>query len=586
MAKEERKPWKSLDPYRNKIFNTEWPTFPQLIQISAERFKNNNCFTDFDGPNGTKRTFTYSQAYENIKKLAAWMTANGIQKGDHVAITGKNSPEWAMTYLAILCASAITIPLDFALHENEVQNLINTAKPKMIFVDDEKYDSISKANPEIKVFSLTPKLADKYCLNLEPPAEVKMNEPPVPEDLAAILFTSGTTGTPKGVMLTHENLISDCFIAQTQLKILPTDTFYALLPIHHAYTMQAAFINPISVGAEIVFGKSMSVSRLLKELNDGHITIMLGVPLLYNKVLAGIKKGIKEKGVFVSAIMGLLMQICYSLKKAFKINLGHKIFMPVLKKASLSTLRVAICGGGPLAPSVFKAYNAAGIDFIQGYGLTETSPIIALNPIEGFKINSVGKYFAPMMQMKILNPNEKGIGEIVVKGPMVMKGYYNMPEETKKVFTEDGFFKTGDLGEIDNENYVILRGRAKNMIVTSGGKNVYPEEIEDSFQLCDSIQQIVVRGYKAENDDTSEEIEALIYPSDTAYEEVGQKRGDNFNSTEIKKKIQEVVDKINKTLQPYARISRIKILDKLLEMTTTQKVKRNYEEQKDTKEEK
>lgn len=578
MAKKERKPWQALDPYRNKVFSTEWPTFPQLIQISAERFKDNNCFTDFDGPNGTKRTFTYSQAYEKIKKLAAWMTANGIQKGDHVALTGKNSPEWAITYLAILCASATTIPLDFALHEKEVQNLLNTAKPKMIFVDDEKYETISKANPEIKVLSLTPKLLDVYCLNLEPPAEVKMNGDAEPNDLAAILFTSGTTGTPKGVMLTHENLISDCFIAQTQLQILPTDTFYALLPIHHAYTMQAAFINPVSVGAEIVFGKSMSVSRLLKELKEGRITIMLGVPLLYNKLLAGIKKGIKEKGIFVSALMGLMMQICYGLKKAFHINLGHKLFMPILKKASLSTLRVAICGGGPLAPSVFKAYNAAGIDFIQGYGLTETSPIIALNPIEGFKIHSVGKYFAPMMEMKIINPNEKGIGEIVVKGPMVMKGYYNMPEETKKVFTEDGFFKTGDLGEIDKDNYVILRGRAKNMIVTSGGKNVYPEEIEDSFQLCDSIQQIVVRGYKAENDDSSEEIEALIYPSDIAYEEIGQKRSDNFNSSEIKNKIQSIVDKINKTLQPYARITRIKILDKLMEMTTTQKVKRNYDD--------
>ena len=576
MASKIKMPWKALDPYRNKVFTTEWPTFPQLIQINVERFGDNPCFTDFEGPNGSKQTLTYKQAFDKIQTLAQWLVENGVKKGDHVAVTGKNSPEWAIVYLATMFASATVIPLDYGLNETEVQNLIKASEPKIIFVDEEKYDMVKNNNPKLKVMSLTPKNPDTYVYNLKASKEVTMNEPVTPEDLAVILFTSGTTGIPKGVMLTHENLISDSFLAQTQLLILPTDTFYALLPIHHAYTMQAAFICPLSVGAEIVFGKSMSVSRLMKELREGHITVMLGVPLLYNKLLSGIKKGLKEKGPIVSGLMSGLMNFSYGVKKLTKLNPGKVLLKPVLEKANISTLRVAICGGGPLASSVFKGYNSMGINFIQGYGLTETSPIITLNPIEKFKIESVGRSFTPYSEIKILNPDENGIGEICAKGPMIMKGYYNMPEETAKMFTEDGWLKTGDIGKIDKEHYVYLCGRAKNLIVTAGGKNVYPEEIEDAFQLCDDVQQIVVQGYANAEDETAEEIEALIYPSDSVYEELGQKREVSFNSPEVTARIQAEVSKVNKTLQPYARITRITILENPLEMTTTKKIKRNY----------
>ena len=358
--------------------------------------------------------------------------------------------------------------------------------------------------------------------------------------------------------------------------------FYALLPIHHAYTMLAVFIESISVGAEIVFGKSMATARLLKELKEGKITMLLGVPLLFNKFAAGITKGIKEKGLLVHGIMRFLMEISYLLKK-MGINVGRALFKPILEKAGLSTIRIAICGGGPLAKSVFKFYNQLGIDFVQGYGLTETSPIIALNPIEHFKLESVGSYFAPHMEMKILNPNEDGIGEICVKGPMVMQGYYKKPgqidkEETAKVFTEDGWFKTGDLGWLDDENYLMLSGRSKNMIVTSGGKNVYPEEIEDSFQLAGDIQQITVQGYKTGENGVSEEIEALIFPSDEAFKKLSLDK-ENLSENDkaaIHAHIKQIVEKINRNLQPYQKITRFTILEKPLEMTTTLKVKRNY----------
>lgn len=566
--------WRFLDEYRGKFFKANWPTLPQMFRISVERWPDNICFVDFDGNGGSKQSYTYTQVWRNVETLAQWMISNGIKKGDRVAVSGKNSPEWATVFIASMLAGAIACPMDYALHNNEIANLIKTAKPKMLFVDEEKYDWFKKNRLGCKVYSLSPKEPKTFVYNLPAPKKAPAYPDVSDKDIAAILFTSGTTGTPKGVMLSHENLVSDCFIAQQNLILLDTDVFYNLLPIHHAYTMQAALICPLSAGCSIVFGKSMAVTRLLKELREGKITVMLGVPLLYNKLYTGILKGVAAKGKVVELLIKFLMNVSYGVKKLIGVNVGKYLLHSVLDAANISTIRVAICGGGPLASSIFKGYNALGIDFIQGYGLTETSPIIALNPMEHFKVESVGMDFSPWEEIKILNPNEQGIGEIAVKGPMVMRGYYNMPYETQEMFTKDGFLKTGDLGWMDKEHYLMLSGRAKNLIVTEGGKNVYPEEIEDAFQLEYDIEQIMVRGYIANEETKSEEIEALIYPSDDLLNRLFIARNVAAGDKKVYDEIKLIVDKINKSLQPYARISKITILEKPLEMTTTRKIKR------------
>ncbi len=570
--KKNQLPWAFLDEWKGKTFTGQWPTLPEMFRITAERYPDRPCFTDFVPERVTR---TYTEALKNIERLANWLAVSGVTKGSHVAVSGKNSSEWATVYLATLFAGGTIIPIDYGLHEPEIENLLNTARPLFFFVDEEKYDHFCKHTCGAQVFSLSPKYSDTYVYSLETSSRATIT-PATELDTAAILFTSGTTGTPKGVMLSHRNLVSDCYIAQTNLDLFPTDVFYALLPIHHSYTMQAAFIEPLSVGAEVVFGKTMAVTRMLKELKEGKITILLGVPLLFNKLLAGILKGIKDKGAAVNGIMHFLMGVSYLVKKVFKVNPGKKLFKAVLEKASISTLRIAICGGGPLAASVFKVYNQLGIDFIQGYGLTETAPIIALNPVERFKIESVGQFFAPHMEMKILEPDEDGVGEVAVKGPMVMEGYYKMPDETAAVFTEDGFFKTGDLGRLDSEGYLYLAGRAKNMIVTEGGKNVYPEEIENQFQLVTDIEQITVQGYIMDEATKSEGIEALIYPSDELFNRLQLLRGDLESADLVKETVDGLVAEVNRRLQPYSRISRTTILEEPLEMTTTKKVKRTY----------
>ena len=563
-----------LDEYRGKKFNGTWPTLKEVFDIISEKYPDNNCFTDFDGPGGSRNTLTYSQAKEKILKLAAWLGANGVKHGDKVAVSGKNSPEWAVVYLSAFYAGATICPMDYGLHNEELENLLNTAQPKFFFVDSEKYDHFTSKKFSFGVYSLSSEHNDTYVYNLSTDKVTEVTYP-TEDDLAAILFTSGTTGVPKGVMLTHKNLVSDVYLAQTNMNIYSTDVFYALLPIHHAYTMTAVFLEAIGVGAEIVFGKTMAVSRMMKELREGKITMLLGVPLLFNKLLAGIMKGIKEKGAFVYGIIKFLMGLSYAIKKLTNCNPGKVLFKSVLKKANIYTLRIAICGGGPLAPSVFKAYNQLGIDFVQGYGLTETSPIIALNPVYAFKIESVGKNLREV-EYKVIDADENGIGELCVKGPMIMKGYYNMPEETAATFTADGWFKTGDLGWIDKEGYVMLSGRAKNMIVTAGGKNVYPEEIDNAFQLYDELEQITVQGFIPDDQDAGEQIEALIYPSDGLLSKLGADRKNPSDMEKVRTEINAIVDTVNKELLTYQRIARVTLLDEPLEMTTTKKVKRIY----------
>jgi long-chain acyl-CoA synthetase len=552
-------PWAFLDEFRGKDFSGEWPTLTEMFRISAKRYPERPCFTVYEPD---RISLSYAEALERIQAVAGKLIALGVKKGDKVAVTGKNSPEWAVAYMGILFADATVVPIDYQLKNEEIDNLLKASDSRILFVDEEKHDRYAAEPGSLEaVFSLKKGLGTYvYDLTSTPPGSSKNTE----EDLAAILFTSGTTGVPKGVMLTHKNFVSDCYLAQSNLQLYPTDVFYALLPIHHSYTMLAVFIEAMSVGAEIVFGKKMVTKAILKDLKEAKITMFLGVPILFNKVLAGIMRGIKEKGPVVYGLIRAMMAISGFVKKTTGINPGKKMFHSVLDKASLATIRICISGGGPLAPSIFKQYNELGIDFIQGYGLTETSPILTLNPVHRYKETSVGR-LSDQVQMKILTPDERGVGEIVVKGPMVMKGYYKMSAETREVFTEDGWFKTGDLGYLDSENYLYLTGRAKNLIVTEGGKNVYPEEIENEFQLYEEIEQILVRGFVSDKKMKIEGIEALVFPNAEAFK---NGRGD------VQARIAEIIAEVNQRLLPYQRIEKTTILDEAMEMTTTKKIKR------------
>lgn len=537
-----------------------WPTLFELFSTSAAKYPDRPCFTAYDE---ARRSLTYAQARERMLAVAQSLVDAGVEAGEKVALTGANSPEWAMAYFGILAAGAVVVPLDHQLKPEEALKLALAGDCVALVADGAKFSFLQKGMPALKGSwgldaDQTPSLAG---LN---PAPHLIPVPRSSGELAAILFTSGTTGQPKGVMLTHANLTSDCLLAQTYMTLYSTDVFYALLPLHHSYTMLAVFIEAVSVGAEIVFARKLAVTQVLRDLREAKVTMFLAVPLLFNKLLAGILDAVKKKGLVVYGLVRFLMAVSGLIKKTTGINPGKTLFHSLLDQASLATLRICISGGGPLAPSVFRQYNQLGIDFVQGYGLTETSPILALNPVDRYKETSVGKIL-PEVELRILDPDETGQGEIAVRGPMVMQGYYQNPQATAEVLDADGWLKTGDVGRIDDENYLAITGRCKSLIVTEGGKNVYPEEIEFAFQLHGEVEQVLVRGFLLDVELRSEGIEALIFP---AQEHQGKPEA------ELRPRFQKVIDQVNSTLLPYQRIARFHLLDEPLEMTTTRKIKR------------
>lgn len=555
-------PWDFLDAYRGKAFHGEWPTISEMFDITASRYPDNMCFRVF-----VPKPFslTYREAQAKINEVASYLISTGVKKDDKIAVSGKNSPEWAIAYLGVLKAGAIIVPLDISNNDEDMLKLLTFGDVTRIFIDKDRIEKIDPENTlNLTRYSLGEDSKYPYVLDLT--ADVQKPEREATEDdVAAILFTSGTTGTPKGVMLTHKNLVSDCYRAQANMNIYPTDIFYAILPIHHAYTMLAVFIESISVGAGLVFGKKLVVTQLLKELKQGEVTMFLAVPMLYNKIIGALMQGVRKKGVIVYGFIRFLMGFSGFVKKVFNKNIGKKMFGFLLKQVSLDKNRICISGGGPLPPSTFKQFNELGIDFVQGYGLTETSPITHLNPIYAYEETSVGKNL-PGVEVKIVDPDEDGNGLIYVRGSMVMKGYYKNEEATKEILGSDGFLNTGDVGHVDSKGYLYLTGRAKNVIVTEGGKNVFPEEIEDKFQLYDEIEQICITGYHAKQGQLGEDIRAIIYPA-KAFSSKNDK-------AVVEKRLNEIVEEVNKDLQHYKKITRVIVAEEELPMTSTKKIKR------------
>ena len=549
--------------YQGKKYMGQWPTFREMMEISEERFPDNEAFKAIV-PKVV--TFTYKEALKKIREIAYYLVATGAKKGDHIAVTGKNSPEWALAYFAISFAGCIIVPLDYSLHIEDMEKILAFGDVDRIFIDGEKIDEIDKEGKLFKEkISLEPESKGyKYVLDLTGP-ETELPKLHA-EDTAAMLFTSGTTGTPKGVMLSFSNFMSSTLSSQRLFDVYPTDVFYAILPIHHAYTMTAVLLETVISGASCVFGKRLVTPIMLKELREGKITMLLAVPMLFNKLLAGLMAGVHKQGPFKENLIHFLMGFSGFMKKVFHVNLGKKIFgNMLLSKISLDKMRLCICGGGPLPPSTFKQFNQLGIDFVQGYGLTETSPIININPIEVYIEDSVGIPI-PGVEEKIVSPDEDGNGIIYVRGPQVMKGYYKNDEATEEVLSSDGWLNTGDVGHIDSNGFLYLTGRAKSIIVTEGGKNVFPEEIEDKFQLFNEIEQCCIIPYMINKEMKTEGIRMVIYPTEAYLKEHGME--------ETSRHMEEVVESVNKDLQSYKKITMVTVVDQPLPMTSTKKVKR------------
>ena len=553
-------PWNQFDAYRGKEFSGEWPTIKELFHINTMRYPDNTCWKEYSPK---EISLTYKEAEEKVKEVSSWFLSLGVKKGDKIIVSGKNSVAWAVTYIAVQYAGCTVVPLDSSLHDEDFIKFAKFSDSVVLVADNDRMKKVAGSLPMLGYASLEENGTYPSIMTLSAP--YRDGHVMTEDDVAAILFTSGTTGTPKGVMLTNKNIVSDIFISQANMNIYPTDVFYAILPIHHAYTMLAVFMEGLGGGASVVFGKKLVVSQMLKELKEAKVTMFLGVPMIFNKLYAGLLAGVRKKGVVVYGLIRFLMGISGFLKKAFGLKVGKKMFGFLLKNLSLENCRICICGGGPLPSSTFQGFNELGLDFVQGYGLTETSPITHLNPIYAFKVESVGKNVA-LTEAKIVDADSEGNGVIYIKGPQVMKGYYKNQEATDEILDKDGWINTGDVGHIDSEGYLYLTGRAKSIIVTDGGKNVFPEEIEDKFQLYDDIEQICIIGYVKDKALKAEGIRAIIYPSKNVRE--------TMKDDEIQKKMEGIISDVNKNLQAYKKISMVTVAKEPLEMTSTKKIKR------------
>ncbi|MDY5908689.1 MAG: AMP-binding protein [Bullifex sp.] len=562
---------KELQPYKGKFFDGEWPTITEMFNIALSKYADRPCFTVFEKKE--KICLTYKDVHERIKNVASYLSAQGVKKGDKVVLTGKNSIQWGISYFAINYAGAVVVPIDAQLPVERMLKLAEFADSVFLITDGEVFSKIPSDNAwhngllgRLTLTGSHEGITGVMDVKAEKLIDyVKISE----NDLAAILFTSGTTGNEKGAMLTNRNIISDTYLVADGMGVDETDVLYALLPLHHSYCCTTVLLETVKHGASCLFGHGIVVSLMINDLKRGGVTVFMGIPLLYNKLLNGIMNKVKAQGKLTYGLVSTLMWINGFFKKYFHCAPLKGFFnKKILSNLGLDKSKVLICGAGPLSPKVFKQYQQLGLDFLQGYGLTETAPVLTLNPIKHFKLDSVGRVLG-QMDIIIADADSSGVGEIRVKGPNVTPGYYKDEENTKALFDENGYLKTGDLGYMDSEKYVYLKGRAKNLIVTEGGKNVYPEEIEDAFQTYTNVEQILVRGFQQKKDVPCECIEAVIYPSPDYYKAKG------FTPEQIKADIEATVKTVNQNLMIYKKIEKITIIDKPMDMTTTKKIKRN-----------
>ena len=504
-----------------------------------------------------KERLTYGQFGDRVERLTEVFNKHGIKKGERVAILGNNMPNWAVSYFAITTSSRVAVPIlpDFTAFE--IANVIEHSESTVIIVSDKLNYKLSKNI--LENFTLVVNMDSLEVLSAKDELQYIVNELPDPSDVATIIYTSGTSGTSKGVTLSHRNLVSQNYMANRLLPMFKKDVFLSILPLSHAYECSLGLILPFSRGAQVVYlDGAPTPSLLLPALAEVKPTIMLSVPLIVEKIYKN-----KIRPMFTK---NWIMQVLYSIH--FIRRVFHKIAGKKLCQTFGGRLRFFGIGGSKLDGVVERFLADAGFPYGIGYGLTETSPLLA-GAIPG-KVTwqSTGPQL-PDIEMKILNPNKKGIGEIVVKGPNVMLGYYKDPETTATCFTEDGWFRTKDLGYIDKKRNLYIKGRKDNMIVGPNGENIYPEEIEAVINEHDLVLESLVINTKGKLTAmvhyNYEQIEKLHTFNDEAVINMEQR------VFEVKK---ELLEYVNSRVNKSSRILDITEQAVPFEKTATQKIKR------------
>lgn len=565
-----------MNSNQNKLQLFEVPQIESIQDMflkSADKFSNKLAMEDLTNYPISK--VTYSKLNEYIIKFGSSLQKLGIKPRDHIAVIGENRVQWAIAFLAGMMYDFVIVPVDKGLTPGDILNIIHESDATALIFSGSLSDFIKeKKNILAKVkfyisMDLDRKQEDFYSM-LELIKSEKSNGTNLPkinpDDVAEIIYTSGSLGRAKGVMLTQRNISSNLVAMRQMITIYPEDRFLGVLPIHHTYQCTCGLLCPLYSGSSVHFARSLKT--IPEDMAASKPTILLGAPLLYNKMYSKIIKNISAKKT-TSMLFNVMMNLS-DLTKRFGWKNSKKVFFGKVHRTLGGSMRLLIAGGAAPDPKVSKFFRELGFNIIQGYGLTETSPILALNKIEYFKDDAAGLPL-PGVEIIINQPDKNGVGEIIARGPSVMPGYYNNPSATKETF-DNGWFKTGDLGYFDEEGFLFVCGRKKNVIIANNGENVYPEEIEDILNRNQFVLESMV--YGEEDEKHNERIVALIVPDTSAFIEYSNKNNVQINPELIDNLISQAVKETNKQLPAFKQIRNFYIHEHELEKTTTQKVKR------------
>jgi len=522
-----------------------------LFVSSAEKNRDRNAFNYYDG---SWNAVTYRDLLRYTRAIASYLIGLGIKPGDRMAIISENRYEWCATYLAILMAGGTAVPLDAQLGEGEIRTLVSDSGAVLLF-----HSNRTGQNVKVSVKSVNFDSHEflKVCTTRETASCPETSG----DDLASLVYTSGTTGIPKGVMLTHRNLCSDAKAIEEARIMTSEDSMLSILPLHHTYACMCTFLVPLFLGITITYPPGMKGPELMSTTKEKDISILLAVPLLLELIRNGILRKMEGMNPAVSSIIFLLLRTCGVVRKRTGINMGKPLFKS-LHRGFGSRFRFFASGGARLDPKVMEDLEALGFTVIEGYGLTETSPVVTFNPIKKRKAGSAGKPL-PTVEIKIINPSETGEGEIAIRGPMVMKGYYRNAEATAKVI-QDGWFLSGDLGCLDHEGYLFITGRVKEVIVLSSGKNIYPEDVEREYLKIPLVKEICVTALEERG--MVESLKGVIVPDlDLAKRErIGN----------LQESLKWEINKVSSTLPSYMRLKGFTLRTDPLPRTPLGKLKR------------
>ncbi|HRH44038.1 MAG TPA: AMP-binding protein, partial [Pyrinomonadaceae bacterium] len=543
---------KRVHTYKDLIdlFETAVKRFPTRISMRIERY-------------GRREQYTYEDTKELVYRVAGFLADKGIEPYQKVILFSNNMPEWGLSYFGILKAGATAIPLDPSLNSEDVAKFAEVGEASAILISPRLYDE----NPKLKeltkvpiyifdeVFEMPSEIEEAKRL-AKLPAKISSNT------VASLIFTSGTTGNPKAVMLSHKNFVHMASMLSSVLDMSISDGVLSVLPLHHTFEFSAGFLTPFANGTQITYLDDLNAEELNKALENGHITGMVGVPALWEMLHRRIKTRFREQGDWVADLADNIIDFNSWLRNNTPFNLGPIVFFPIHERFG-GRMRYLISGGSALSERVQKDLHGLGFTILEGYGLTESSPVLTVaRPQNKLLRGSVGKNL-PGVEVKIEEPDENGVGEVLARGQNVMLGYFNNEEATKQVL-QDRWLRTGDLGKIDEDGNLYIVGRSKDIIIDSNGNNIYPDEVEEIYGKSKFIKELSVVGLV--DPDGGEKIACLVVPD---YEfDIALPR------LEVNKRIETHFREVSQTIPFFKRIKVMHITPFELPRTATRKVKR------------